>query len=106
MPGGRAGAVERLAIRPDRFVDPALPAVGLGELGAHVIDADKLGHRAYLAGTAAFDQVVATFGTDVVGEDGEIDRRALGAKVFGEGSRLDELTGNAAINGVPVRISV
>lgn len=64
----------------------------LGEWGAYVIDADKLGHAAYLAGTQAFDQVVATFGADVVGEDGEIDRRALGAKVFGGDSRLDELT--------------
>ena len=64
----------------------------LGEWGAHVIDADKLGHRAYLAGTAAFQQVVATFGDDVIGQDGEIDRAALGAKVFGEGNRLEELT--------------
>ncbi|MEM7098225.1 MAG: dephospho-CoA kinase [Pseudomonadota bacterium] len=63
-----------------------------GEWGAHVIDADKLGHRAYLAGTTAFDQVVATFGEEVIGDDGEINRQALGAKVFGEGSRLDELT--------------
>ncbi len=64
----------------------------LGEWGAHVIDADKLGHRAYLAGTDAFEQVVATFGAEVVGEDGEIDRQALGARVFGEGNRLAELT--------------
>ena len=66
----------------------------LGEYGAHVIDADKLGHRAYLKGTQAFDEVVATFGADVVGADGEIDRAALGAKVFGEGNRLEELTAN------------
>lgn len=64
----------------------------LGEFGAHVIDADKLGHRAYLKSTKAFDQVVDTFGADVVGDDGEIDRAALGAKVFGEGNRLEELT--------------
>jgi len=64
----------------------------LGEWGAHVIDADKLGHRAYLAGTNAFDQVVATFGGDVVGSDGEIDRGVLGSKVFGQNNRLDELT--------------
>ncbi|NKB97636.1 MAG: dephospho-CoA kinase [Pseudomonadales bacterium] len=64
----------------------------LGTFGAHVIDADKLGHRAYLQGTEAFDQVVATFGADVIGEDGEIDRAALGSKVFGAGNRLDELT--------------
>ena len=64
----------------------------LGTWGAHVIDADKLGHRAYLKGTEAFDQVVATFGDDVVGADGEVDRAVLGSKVFGGASRLDELT--------------
>lgn len=64
----------------------------LREWGAHGIDADKLGHRAYLAGTTAFDQVVSAFGEHVVGADGEIDRAKLGAQVFGANNRLDELT--------------
>lgn len=64
----------------------------LGSLGAYVIDADKLGHSAYLKGSAAFDQVVVTFGADVVGENGEIDRRALGGKVFGNEAALKQLT--------------
>ncbi|MEM7079586.1 MAG: dephospho-CoA kinase [Pseudomonadota bacterium] len=64
----------------------------LGTWGAHVIDADKLGHRAYLKDTPAYFQVIETFGADCVGEDGEIDRKVLGSKVFGAGNRLDELT--------------
>lgn len=64
----------------------------LGEWGAHVIDADKLGHRAYLPDTAAFHAVVATFGDDTIGEDGEIDRRVLGGKVFGNPDKLKQLT--------------
>lgn len=64
----------------------------LADQGAYVIDADKLGHRAYLQGTQAFAEVVATFGADIVGDDGEIDRQRLGGKVFGEGNRLAELT--------------
>lgn len=60
--------------------------------GAYVIDADKLGHRAYVKGTDAFHKVVAQFGEDIVGSDGEVDRRALGAKVFGEGGSLKQLT--------------
>ena len=60
--------------------------------GAYVIDADKLGHRAYVKGTDAFHKVVAQFGEDIVGADGEVDRRALGAKVFGEGGSLKQLT--------------
>ena len=47
-------------------------AAALGERGAYVVDADKLGHSAYVKGTAAFDQVVEAFGDDVVGDDGEV----------------------------------
>ena len=64
----------------------------LAEKGAHMIDADKLGHRVYQAGRPAFDRVVAAFGDDVVGDDGEIDRRALGGKVFASPEQLKRLT--------------
>ena len=64
----------------------------LAEQGARVIDADKLGHRVYESGRPAFDKVVAAFGQDVVAEDGEIDRRALGSKVFGSPEQLKRLT--------------
>ena len=60
--------------------------------GARVIDADKLGHRAYDPGTDAFAEVVATFGEEVLTEDGQIDRRALGGKVFGKPDELKKLT--------------
>jgi dephospho-CoA kinase len=60
--------------------------------GAYVIDADKLGHRAYEKGTAAFDQVVATFGAETVADDGEIDRKVLGGKVFSNPDGLKALT--------------
>lgn len=56
----------------------------LAEKGAVVIDADKLGHETYRQGTETCRAVVHAFGQDVVGPDGEIDRKALGAKVFGE----------------------
>ena len=64
----------------------------LGERGAAVIDADKLGHRAYEPDRPAFAKVVAAFGEDVVGAEGGIDRRALGAKVFGDPAQLKRLT--------------
>ena len=67
-------------------------ATTLHSWGAYVIDADKLGHRAYVKGTDAFHKVVAQFGEDIVGADGEVDRRALGAKVCGEGGSLKQLT--------------
>ena len=56
----------------------------LAERGAVIIDADKVGHQAYRAGTDTFRAVVEAFGDEIVGADGEIDRKALGAKVFGD----------------------
>lgn len=64
----------------------------LATRGAVVIDADKLGHRAYETSRPAFAKVVAAFGEDVVGTDGEIDRKALGGKVFGDPAALKRLT--------------
>lgn len=64
----------------------------LKKLGAHVIDADLLGHRAYQPGTRAYAAVVDTFGSDIVDTDGKIDRKILGSKVFGEPQNLERLT--------------
>lgn len=63
----------------------------LAELGAAVIDADKVGHSVYAPGTPGFDQVVAAFGRDIVGADGAIDRARLGAIVFGDPAQLARL---------------
>lgn len=64
----------------------------LKEQGAHVIDADVLGHRTYEPGSPAHAQVVAAFGHDVLAADGRIDRKALGGKVFGKPAELKKLT--------------
>lgn len=65
----------------------------LAERGALVIDADKVGHEAYARGSGCYDAVVEAFGPDVVGPDGEIDRRALGGKVFGDPAQRKRLEG-------------
>lgn len=64
----------------------------LKEQGAHVIDADVLGHRSYEPGSPAHAQIVETFGHDVLAAGGTIDRKALGAKVFGKPDELKKLT--------------
>ncbi len=64
----------------------------LADKGAVVIDADILGHQAYNPGTAAFDAVIAAFGEEVHGDDGQIDRKALGGMVFGKPEALRQLT--------------
>lgn len=60
--------------------------------GAEIIDADKLGHRAYDPGTQAYLKVIEAFGQDIVAADHQIDRRALGGKVFGKPEELEKLT--------------
>ena len=64
----------------------------LSENGAFVMDGDVLGHRAYEPNTAAFAQITETFGSEVVGANGQIDRKALGGKVFGNPNALKQLT--------------
>ena len=67
-------------------------ATQLKELGAIVLDADRYGHRVYEQDTPGFHAVVNEFGHDLVGEDGEIDRRVLGGKVFGDPAQMKRLT--------------
>ena len=62
-----------------------------GEHGAVIIDADVVAREVVRAGTPGFAAVVARFGPDVVGRDGELDRAALARIVFADGAALDEL---------------
>ena len=64
----------------------------MSEMGAVHCDADRLVHRLYDPGTDAFDRIVGIFGEEIVGADGFIDRRILGAKVFGNPEQMNKLT--------------
>ncbi|XP_065605220.1 bifunctional coenzyme A synthase [Cyrtonyx montezumae] len=64
----------------------------LGRMGAFLIDADALGHAAYLPGSPAHGRLVAAFGAEILNEDGTINRKVLGAKVFGNQEQLKSLT--------------
>uniref|UniRef100_A0A3Q2QK84 Bifunctional coenzyme A synthase n=1 Tax=Fundulus heteroclitus TaxID=8078 RepID=A0A3Q2QK84_FUNHE len=61
-------------------------------LGAARIDCDKLGQEVYQLGTEAYHKVLREFGSEILNEDKTINRRALGAKVFGNQERLKCLT--------------
>jgi len=56
----------------------------LAALGAVVVDADLLAREVVAAGTDGFDEVVAAFGAELVGADGELDRPWLARRVFGD----------------------
>lgn len=64
----------------------------LAELGAPILDADKVAHTTYAPGASSYDAVIAAFGNDVVAPDRTIDRKKLGAIVFGNPERLNKLT--------------
>lgn len=65
----------------------------LAEMGAAVIDADKVAHEVYAPGTTGWDAVVSTFGSDIVGPDGTINRKKLAAIVFAEPQARRRLEG-------------
>jgi len=63
----------------------------LAELGAVVIDADLLAREVVARGTDGLAEIVAEFGPDVLTEDGDLDRPAMGAIVFAEPERRKAL---------------
>lgn len=65
-------------------------ARALAEQGAAVIDADRVGH-ATLERPEVVRALVEEFGAGIVRDDGSIDRRTLGAIVFGDEARLRAL---------------
>ncbi len=56
----------------------------LRELGAVVIDADLLAREVVAKGTPGLERVVDAFGSEVLTEDGEMDRAKVGAIVFAD----------------------
>jgi dephospho-CoA kinase len=60
--------------------------------GADVIDVDRVAHETYRPGSEGHARIAAAFGPEVVGADGEIDRRVLGGLVFGKPDQLKKLT--------------
>lgn len=54
----------------------------LRELGAEVLDADEIAREVVEPGQPALDEIVAAFGSDMIGPDGRLDRRKLASVVF------------------------
>jgi dephospho-CoA kinase len=63
----------------------------LAELGARVIDADRVARDVTPPGSAELAAVVAAFGPDVLRVDGSLDRAALGRIVFADSVALERL---------------
>jgi len=62
----------------------------LGELGAAVIEADEMGRKLMQPGHAVFDEIVRTFGQQILDANGGLNRARL-AEIAFRGGRLQEL---------------
>lgn len=56
----------------------------LRELGVPVVDADAVAREVVEPGSSGLAEIVAAFGSEVLGADGRLDRKALAARVFGD----------------------
>lgn len=61
------------------------------ELGAEIIDADRLGHELIQPSLPAYREIVERFGPGILAPNSEIDRKKLGATVFADPAKLQEL---------------
>jgi dephospho-CoA kinase len=63
--------------------------------GVPIVDADELARQAVAAGSAGLSQVVEAFGPQMLGPDGELDRKQIAALVFRDSdarNRLNSIT--------------
>jgi dephospho-CoA kinase len=65
----------------------------MADLGAAVIDADRIGHEAVKPGTIAWQEILVAFGKEVLTPNNDIDRKKLGELVFKNPDLLSRLNG-------------
>lgn len=66
-------------------------AAMLSDLGAYIIDADKIGHEMLVSTSPAYPELISAFGRGILDSAGRIDRKKLGLLVFSDPARLQQL---------------
>jgi|SRR5215213_4944155 len=61
------------------------------ELGCHVLDADQTAREVVMPGTPGLAALTAAFGKEILNPDGTLDRKQLGAVVFGDEEKRKRL---------------
>lgn len=63
----------------------------LRDFGAEIIDADVISRQIVMPGEKALEELINTFGTDIVDEFGQLKRKRLAEIVFEDGDKLQKL---------------
>lgn len=63
----------------------------LGELGAVVVDTDRIARDVVAPGTIGLNEIIKTFGSSVLTHAGELDRAKMGSIVFQDREALSRL---------------
>ena len=89
----------RIGLTGNIAVGKSCAAARFAELGAAVIDADRVSRELMAPGAPVYFRVAEAFGTEILFDDGTIDRRRLGGIVFAseEKRRLLESIAHPAI---------
>jgi len=95
--------MQRIGLTGGIAAGKSVVARHLAELGAVVIEYDKLARDAVRPGSVGLDQVVEAFGEGVLAPDGSLDRAALGRVVFADPDALARL--NAIVHPVVRRLA-
>jgi dephospho-CoA kinase len=61
------------------------------ELGAKIIDADRIAREVVELGEPAWQEIVDEFGSNILNSDGSINRRKLGEIIFNDDTRREHL---------------
>jgi dephospho-CoA kinase len=61
------------------------------DLGARIIEADRVGHEFLEPDAPSYQEIISTFGKESLDSAGRIDRRKLGARVFADPQQLHRL---------------
>lgn len=73
-----------------------------------IIDLDQIAHELMIKGNVSYKVIVAYFGKEILADNGEIDRKKLGAIVFNDKNqlkRLNELTHPLILNNMEEKIT-
>ena len=57
------------------------------ELSVEIIDADVISHQLSKKGGAAFEEIIEAFEDEIIGDDGELDRKKLRSIVFNDNTK-------------------